>query len=150
MESYMVSHLRVDFKILVRRTPERVYEAMTTAKGLDGWFTTNSIVNALAGGSIRFRWKDWGPEKYTGENGGPVLEAVWPSRFVFQWKSDSGLSVTTVEIDFTPVEDGTVVRLQEGGFQDSPEGMRDVLNRSAGWGEALTLMKFFVEHGIRY
>lgn len=91
-----------------------------------------------------------GPEKYTGENGGPVLEAVWPSRFVFQWKSDSGLSVTTVEMDFTPVEDGTVVRLQEGGFQDSPEGMQDLLNRSAGWGEALTLMKFFVEHGIRY
>lgn len=56
----MVSPLRVDFKILVRRTPERVYEAMTTAKGLDGWFTTNSIVNALPGGSIRFRWKDWG------------------------------------------------------------------------------------------
>lgn len=36
MESHLVSPLKVDFKILIRSDPDRVYDAMTTAEGLDG------------------------------------------------------------------------------------------------------------------
>src|SRR5215468_10872089 len=104
---------KVSAAILVRATPERVYDAMATAEGLDGWFTTSASVDAHPGGEIRFRWKDWGYGHYTGENGGPVLEARRPERFVFQWKVDTDSYNTTVEIDFEKVEGGTIVRLFE-------------------------------------
>lgn len=57
---------------------------------------------------------------------------------------------TTVEIDFEPAEGGTVVRVREFGYQDTPSGLKAMLNCAGVWGEALTLMKFYVEHGIRY
>lgn len=146
----MTTDRKVTFSTLVRAEPERVYDAIATADGLDGWFTTGASVDTRAGGKINLRWKDWGLDHYTGENGGPVLEAKRPERFVFQWKADSGLYDTTVEINFESVNEGTVVHLIEYGYEDSPIGMQDFLNRVSGWAEALTLMKFFVEHGLRY
>lgn len=141
---------KVSCAILVRATPERVYDAIATADGLDGWFTTSASVDARPGGEIRFRWKDWGHDHYTGENGGPVLESKRPERFVFQWRVDTDSYDTTVEINFEKVEEGTVVRLFERGYEDSPTGLKDMLARASGWGEALALMKFYVEHGVRY
>ena len=41
----------------VRAKPEAVYDALTTAEGLDAWFTVGSEVDARPGGSITFRWK---------------------------------------------------------------------------------------------
>jgi uncharacterized protein YndB with AHSA1/START domain len=141
---------KVNFSLLVRATPARVYDALTTSDGLDAWFTHGATVEARPGGRIKFRWKNWGPYEYTGENGGPVLEAKRPERFAFQWKADSGGYDTTVEIDFEPRETGTFVRLVEYGYEEGPTGLQDLLNRATGWGCVLTLMKFYVEHGIRY
>src|SRR5262245_42438291 len=103
----------ISFATLVRAAPERVYDGIATAAGLDGWVTTGASVDARAGGEIRFRWKDWGPDRVTLEDGGPILEAIRPKRFVFQWSPDSPAYATTVEIDFEPVEQGTIIRLKE-------------------------------------
>ncbi|NHI89259.1 MAG: SRPBCC domain-containing protein [Candidatus Thorarchaeota archaeon] len=135
---------------LVRAEPEKVYDALTTGEGLDAWFTVGSEVDARSGGSIKFSWKDWGPDKYTMVSRGPVLEAKRPERFVFQWYSDDPSYATTIEINFEAVEEGTVVRLREYGYHDTPSGRAALLECAAGWGEAITLMKFYVEHGIVY
>lgn len=134
----------------VRASPERVYDAIATAQGLDGWFTAGATVDARPGGEIRFRWLEWGPDKITGEDGGTILEAKRPERFVFQWRPDNATYATTVEINFEPTAGGTIIRLREFGYHDNASGLRAMLNCAAGWGEALTLLKFHVEHGIRY
>lgn len=146
----MSSSQKVDFHSLIRTRPERAYDAIATSEGLDAWFTTGAVVDAKPGGTIQFRWENYGPDGYDGENGGPVLEARRPERFVFQWRADSGLYDTTVEIDFERHEEGTMVRLVEYGYEDSPTGMQDLLNRATGWGCVLTLMKFYLEHGVTY
>ena len=135
---------------LVHAAPGRVYDALTTASSLDGWFTHGASVEPHPGGEIRFRWVNWGPDRVTDEDGGPVLEARRPERFVFQWRPDPSGSPTTVEIDICPVEGGTRVDLHEYCYQDTPRGRAALANCAAGWGEALTLMKFYVEHGLRY
>jgi uncharacterized protein YndB with AHSA1/START domain len=134
-----VKDLEIRQATLVRADPQRVYEAFTTAEGLDAWFTDGSTVDPRPGGEIRFRWRDWGPDKVTGEDGGPVLEAVKPRRFVFQWHPEDESYATTVEVDFTPTEGGTVVRLREYGYQNTQTSQRCQLDCAAGWGEALTL-----------
>lgn len=141
---------KVNFKTLVRVQPERAYDAIATSKGLDEWFTNGSSVDARPGGQIDFRWKDWGLDRYTGQNAGPVLEANRPERFVFQWRADSGSYYTTVEIDFESVDEGTLVKLIEYGYEDTSVGMQDLLNRVSGWAQVLTLMKFYLEHGMKY
>jgi uncharacterized protein YndB with AHSA1/START domain len=141
---------KVDFKILVRAEPERVYDAIATSKGLDGWFTNGASVDDHTDGRIEFVWKNHGPDHYDGSNGGPILEYNRPHRFVFQWKVDTDTYNTTVEIDFKKVDEGTLVHLIEYGYDDSPTGLRDLLARATGWGEVLTIMKYYVEHGVTY
>ncbi len=140
----------VQCSILIHAPAEQVYDAFATAEGLDGWFTHGSTVEAHPGGEIRLRWKDWGPDSYEGEDGGPVLEAQRPRRFVFQWHTDNPSYATTVEFDIEPHEKGTVVKAREHGFEDTPSGRRKLLENASGWGEALALWKFYVEHGLRY
>ena len=97
-----------------------------------------------------FRWVEWGPDRVSEEDSGPVLEARRPLRFVFQWHPDGPDYATTVEVDFQAEGDLTIVRLCESGFRDTSAGREAFANCAAGWGEALTLLKFYVEHGLRY
>lgn len=139
-----------NFKTLIRVSPERVYDAIATDAGLNGWFTTGATIDLRPGGAIQFRWKDWGVDRYTGEIPGLVLETSRPHRHVFQWRADSGTYDTKVEIDFEAVAEGTIVKLVETGYEDTPAGMQDLLNRVSGWAQVLTLMKFYLEHGLHY
>ena len=135
---------------LVRASPDKVYDALTQAEHLDGWFTVGAEVDPRPGGHIHFKWKEWGADKATSEDGGPVIEADRPKRFVFQWFPDSKEYSTTVEVDFENVEEGTIIRLKESGYHDTPRGKGALMACAVGWGEALTLLKYYVEHGLRY
>ena len=135
---------------LVRAPRERVYDAFTTAEGLDGWFTTGASVDPRPGGSLVFRWRDWGPDKVAAEDECRVIDARRPERFVFAEHPDAEGPPTAVEITFTAAPEGPVVRLSETGFQNTERGRRALAAQAGGWGEALTLLKFYVEHGLRY
>lgn len=141
--------LEIRHSTLVRAPVERVWEAFTTAKGLDGWFTSGAEVDPREDGRIRFRSKEWGPERITAEDGGPVLEVDPPKRFVFRWHEGSGEG-TVVALTFEPVEMGTVVQVTDSGYPQTPQGRELLMDCAAGWGETLTLLKFYVEHGLRY
>jgi hypothetical protein len=54
-----------------------------------------------------------------------------------------------VELDFVEDKRGTVVSVRESGFVDDEEG-RAGLSAAASAGGALSLMKFYVEHGVTY
>lgn len=103
------------------------------------------------GGEIGFCWKAWGPHAITAEDGGPILEAKRPRRFVFQWSPDNATYRTTVEFDLTPRDFGNaVVTVRAHGYHDTPQGRKALLGCATGWGEVLTLLKFYVEHRIHY
>ena len=55
-----------------------------------------------------------------------------------------------MRIEFAAHLQGTLVRLTERGFRDTPAGRRRQLDGAAGRGEALALCKIWVEHGVRY
>jgi uncharacterized protein YndB with AHSA1/START domain len=128
--------------------PARVYETLATATGWDAWFTQGAEVDARPGGSIRFRWVAFGVDRVTGEDGGPVVEALPPRRFAFRWTP--GDTTTTVALDLEPRGRGTVVRITESGHSTSAGDLAALVDCAAGWGEALTLLKLYLEHGITY
>ena len=141
----MTTKLAVEAKHseFIRAPREKVYDAFATAEGLDGWFTRGARVDARPGGTMLFRWVDWGPEKTINQEApGRVLEAKRPERFVFQW-GETG-EETTVEIVLEEREGGTLLKLREYGFRK----IENVVDNASGWGQALTLAKFWLEHGI--
>ena len=125
---------------------EEVFRTLTTAEGWDSWFTDGTTLNAVPGGQIRLRWANFGPERMTAEDGGPVLEVETNRRFVFQWQP--GTSATTVAFDLDRLGTGTRVRVRDSGY--SVDDVETAIGCAAGWGEALTLLKFWLERGVTY
>lgn len=128
--------------------PAVVFETLTTGEGWDAWFTDGTTVNALPDGEIRLRWKDFGADRSTSEDGGPILAVEAGKRFVFQWSP--GSQPTTVSIELEERGPGTIVRVRESGYPDTPSDLEACIGCAVGWGEALTLLKFYLEHGVTY
>ena len=97
----------------VRAHRERVYDLFATAEGLDAWFATGADVDARPGGSMVWRWKDWGPDRVTTVADGQVLEALRPDRFVFHL----GLR------EFKPYDRGNRLRDRRGRHRRPPAGV---------------------------
>ena len=134
-------------KVLIRSPREKVFNAMTTAEGLNSWFTKRTTKED---GKLHLRWVNWGAEKVTVSSENlPILEDKFPDRFVYQWWLETG-NPTTIEIDFKEHEEGTLLELRESGYEDSEEGHKRFEDCATGWGQALTLLKFYCEHGIVY
>lgn len=128
----------------IKVSPERVYETLTTGDGWNAWFTDETTVDL--DGEIRLSWRDFGVEKEDIEDGGPVLEAVPNESFVFGWSP--GEDMTTVSFTLEPCRDGTLVSLRESSYTTSEKDLNACVNCATGWGEALTLLKFYLEHGM--
>jgi uncharacterized protein YndB with AHSA1/START domain len=143
-----MKELSIQHRTFIHATPDKVYETLTTGAGWDAWFTQGTTVDARPGGMIHFRFKDFGPDHITLEDGGTVLEAVPGEKFVYQWTP--GDSTTTISFQLTKLGDGTLVSLVESGYTQSEKDMKAFGDCAVGWGEALTLLKFYLEHGITY
>jgi len=143
--------LEAEAKTFVQAPRDRVYDAFATAKGLNAWFTKGAEFDAKPGELIRFRFQNWGAEHDINVTfPGRVIQAKRPERFVFEWGDDGMVHATTVEITFEERDGGTLVKVREYGFADTPEGMGSLIRNSEGWGEAVTLVKFYLEHGVVY
>lgn len=143
--------VQIRHNVLIRASPERVYDTLANVAGWDGWFTNGSRVDPRPGGEMYLRWENWGPDKIMAQDTGRVIAADRPSRFAFQWHPDQPDYPTTVEFELQPGEaNTTILRLRESGYQDTPSGRAAMLDCAAGWGEALTLLKFYLEHGLTY
>jgi len=137
----------ITFSVLIRAPREKVFNAMTTSEGLNSWFTKKTTKDD---GKIHLRWVDWGVQKVTESSENlPILEDKFPERFVFSWWVETG-NPTIIEMDFLDHEEGTVVKLKESGYENSAEGHKRFEDCAVGWGQALTLLKFFCEHGLVY
>jgi uncharacterized protein YndB with AHSA1/START domain len=137
--------------VFIRAPREKVWAALTTAKGMDGWWGTRGTeLDLRPGGTLILRWRGWGAEMDINTDGhGVVLEVVPPQRFVFQW-GGMAEAMTTVEFTLEERDSGTLVRLREYGFAPTAEGRESFGGHSVGWGEVTTLLKFYVEHGLSY
>jgi uncharacterized protein YndB with AHSA1/START domain len=135
---------------LVKAPIEKVFDAFTKAEEFNTWFTKETEIDLQPGGRIVFRWRDWGPDKVNLDAEAHVVEVDRPNRFMFKWHGDNASYWTTIDVTLESVEDGTVIRLREYGYEDTPSGHSGILECAAGWGEALTLLKFYVEHGVTY
>ena len=143
--------LEIRHSVLIRAPREKVWAALTTAEGFDGWWgTRGSEIDLRPGGKLTLRWREWGAEKqHNDDRHGVVLEVDRPQRFVYRW-GGSADDMTTVEFDLLERNDGTLLRLREHGFAPTAQGRESFGGNSLGWGEVSTLLKFYVEHGLHY
>ena len=138
----------IEHATYIRVPPSKVYETLSTGAGWDAWFTRGTTVDPRPGGEIRLRWNNFGAGRWTTEDGGPVVEAIPDKRFAFQWSP--GGCRTTVDIELKERDGGTLVELRETGYRPTSESLTDLAGCAVGWGEALALLKFYLEHNVTY
>jgi uncharacterized protein YndB with AHSA1/START domain len=116
---------RIERTIDLRQPPLRVWEALTSAEGLGGWFGNHATVDLRPGGTARVVWDD--------ENGSnvtltfSVLEP--PTRMAWTWPiqglPDSDPRRTYVEFTLAPRGGGTRLTVVESGFAQAPDELLD-------------------------
>ena len=129
-------------------SPAQVYATLTSGHGWDAWFTYHTKLDPYPGGQVQFHWKDFGPYHLSLDARGIVLEAEPRRRFVFQWSVAS--IPTTVSIAMEELGGGTLVKLREEGHSPTDQDLAVLVDCAIGWGEALTRLKYYLEHGITY
>lgn len=135
---------------LINSPRKDCFSAITTPEGWSAWFTTNIFIDLKIGGVIIFEWKDWGPDHFSGGDHGIIIDIQPDMALSFTWHPDQPSYVTRVDLRLEDAPGGCIVRVSEQGFQDSPEGMHAILQSASGWGEALTKLKMYLEHGLHH
>jgi uncharacterized protein YndB with AHSA1/START domain len=140
--------LDINHKVYIRAEKEAVYRTLTTAEGWDAWFTDNTYLRLASDGTgeILLRWTEFGNKRINIEDGGKILKTIPNELFVFQWSP--GEVPTNVSFKISPYKDGSLVELNETGYSNLEKDLDACLRCAAGWGEALTLLKMYLEHGI--
>ncbi len=64
-------------------------------------------------------------------------------------KADRGIAGRG-ERRFEPLGSGTLVTVVESGYTHRENDLKTLIDCASGWDEALTRLKFYVEHGVKY
>jgi uncharacterized protein YndB with AHSA1/START domain len=141
----------IAYKTYVHRAIEDVFTAISTAKGWNSWFTTRCRLDLRPGGVFAPEWVAFGPDLIDCKESGRVVDVKPPRRLVLQWSPAGVLSPTTIEFNLFEKFGGTVVEVRDSGYPvHTLQNQLVFVECACGWGEALTLLKFFLEHGIQY
>lgn len=139
----------VRFKTFVNADPRKIWQLISTAEGWKQWFVSEMKLDPKPGGAMEFYWKDFGPDKVTVREPGEVVALEEARRFAYKWVNRQRYW-TDVVISIEGNFDGATVEVVETGFPEGDEGHQIALENSSGWGQALTMLKYFVEHGVTY
>ncbi|HYG16267.1 MAG TPA: SRPBCC domain-containing protein [Bacteroidia bacterium] len=137
----------IEHSVYINSPVDKVFTTLTTSEGWDGWFTRGALVD-LDKSFIRFVWKDWGPDRIDAEDGGEIVSYEPYREFTFRWYV-SGHS-TTVQFLVDPQGKGTRLTVLEHGYKATEKDALKMIGCATGWGEAVTLLKFYLEHGVVY
>jgi uncharacterized protein YndB with AHSA1/START domain len=138
---------RVEREVLIDAPPGVVWEVITEAEHISGWFSDTVEIDLRPGGPIVLGWEG----DHT-EHG--VVEAVEPPhRFSFRWirgpaREATDANSTLVEFGLSPEDGGTHLRVVETGFStlDWPEERRreEAESHARGWKQELGELREYI------
>jgi len=142
--------------IIVNRPRHDVFEAVADPKELSAYFTTGGAVGRMeTGKTVQWEFADF-PGAFPVE----IVEVEKNRRIVLQWAANEGPPedgdpvvrasyMTTVVFTFDALDDGrTLVTIEEGGWRETPTGLKAAFGNCQGWAQMLAALKVWVEHGI--
>jgi uncharacterized protein YndB with AHSA1/START domain len=136
----MSSDRTIEHEIVVPGTPEQVWNAIATGRGITAWFVPAKVEERV-GGAVEL---DFGP----GMGAATGQVTVWepPARFVHQGSGGSG-SQLAYEWQVEAREGGTcLVRLVTSGFLTEADWQAEYDSTFEGWQVFLTNLRLYLTH----
>jgi len=129
----------------IQRPVAEVFDAVYNPGKLSQYFTTGGASAPLdVGASITWDFAD-----FPGAFPVVVTEMIPNRRIVLEWAAADGDYVTRTQLDFEALGDGaTLVRIAEGTWRNTPEGLKASYGNCSGWMQMLCCLKAWVERGI--
>lgn len=130
---------------------EEVFACLTTAEGLTRWMCLAAEVDLRLGGTIVFGWD----EKMTRTSTLAILEYAADGRITWDWYAgpeDRHAPIAwTVDADTTPGEEATVVRMTQGPFEMTIDGLIRMAEEVEAWRWRLCNLRTVLEakHDMR-
>ena len=135
---------------------ERVYEAISTPKGIESWFANSVEGNCAVGDQPVFDEGDYGKFRVA------VIAADPHSHFAYRWVSSPNLANvgftdnpldhpnTLVEFFLEPCDEGTKLKVVESGFASLPEdyAAKNAENNTGGWEHMLGNLEKYISTGV--
>ena len=124
---------RIERTVHLTQSPERVWQALTTAEGLGTWFGHGAEVDLRVGGLVKLTWN-------SGDRATLTIERLEPPHvFGYTWGlqglPETDPRRTYVEFTLEPTGRGTVLTMVESGFaQLSDDGHKAAYSgNTEGW-----------------
>lgn len=137
--------VNIPHNVYIESSPEQVYRALTTNEGWASWISGSDFqLNENGEGSVRLNWKGSQTKELIGE----IEDATPGQGLAFSWQPAD--SRTVVSFALEPYKNGTLLAFEETGFSTSEADMQALVLHAVHWGEALNLLKVFLEHNIVY
>jgi uncharacterized protein YndB with AHSA1/START domain len=129
----------------IQRPVAEVFDAVHNPGKLSQYFTTGGASAPLdVGASITWDFAD-----FPGAFPVVVTEMIPNRRIVLEWAAADGDYVTRTQMEFEPLGDqATMVRIAEGTWRNTPEGLKASYGNCGGWMQMLCCLKAFAERGI--
>lgn len=129
----------------IERPVAEVFDAVYNPSKLSGYFTTGGASAPLdVGAAVMWDFAD-----FPGAFPVHVREMVPNERIVLEWQAADGDYLTRVTMTFEPLDPSrTLVRISEGKWRETPEGLKSSYGNCSGWMHMLCCLKLYAERGI--
>jgi uncharacterized protein YndB with AHSA1/START domain len=133
MEAAMGFPDRIERTVELAHPPDKVWAALTTAKGLGAWFGKEAGIDLRPGGAAWMRWDDGTTVEMR------VERVEEPAVFGFTWQlhelPEDDPRRTYVEFTLGPAGTGTRLTVVETGFAQLPEDLygKTYDDHTQGW-----------------
>ena len=122
-----------------------VFDAVYNPSKLSGYFTTGGASAPLVEGST----VTWDFADFPGAFPVQVRKVERDRLIELEWKANDGDYTTRTRLEFEPLEGGaTLVRISEGKWSETQQGLDASYGNCMGWTQMLCAMKLYVERGI--
>jgi uncharacterized protein YndB with AHSA1/START domain len=139
---------RIERTIELAHPPMQVWDALTSAQGLGGWFGDRATVDLRPGGLAHVEW-DHDDNSHQATLTIAVVEP--PNRFAWTWGiqglPDADPRRTYVEFTLVPHGTGTRLTVVESGFAQVPDGLLETAYQGnvEGWRKELSHLADYLD-----
>jgi uncharacterized protein YndB with AHSA1/START domain len=129
----------------IARPVAEVFDAVYNPTKLSGYFTTGGASAPLVEGST----VTWDFADFPGAFPVQVRKVERDRLIELEWKANDGDYTTRTRLEFEPLEgNATLVRISEGKWTETQQGLDASYGNCMGWTQMLCAMKLYVERGI--